>query len=232
MNQENIKNSQRIEKYVLGQLNEDDAAEFELFIMENPSIIDEVKTVEKMVQGLHHLRDTNTLPRGNQQTMPIAMSIGERIREFLSSSVRYPVPAWGMAAILLLIMAPMGVLLKQTTLSQPNQSGVVMMTIDSASAERGDLVEQVYTIEQTDKRIVLALLLQTNTHPTYRFSLLDANNKELWHNDNLHADFSDTLHIDMGIGFLKKGLYAYSITGVGEKGETTEVEKGIFRIQS
>ncbi len=226
MNRETIERNQFIERYALGQLSQADTTRFEVFLLENPDTIDEVETVERMIQGLTTLRETEAIQIDRRQNKL------HSIKQLIARYLNFPVPAWGMAALFISFIVPATMFYNPANRIAPPSGMVALMTIDSTWAERGTLLEQVFATPGHEERIILAVLLQKNTHKTYQFNLLDADsNNKLWQSKALYADFSDTLHVDMGVGYLTSGRYAYSITATEDNGATTEVENGLFRVE-
>ncbi|MFT4930133.1 MAG: hypothetical protein ACI8WB_006269 [Phenylobacterium sp.] len=209
---------QLIEKYVLNQLSEQEATEFEAFFLSNQQCLDQLELTEKLYQGFGLMGD---LPAHQSQANKQAAND--------NSWWQRQVPAWSLAVMLLLTVVPTGYLYQQNQQLNTPAGNIAMVNI-AMSQLRGQETPAI-KIHGGDKRVILSAYIDSQIHSSvyaaYGFELRDQRSGAIiWQVLDLQLGDDGMLFIDLGHDYLKAGRYGFAVFGVLSGGEKELLRDG------
>ena len=154
-----------IEKYILRQMTEEEATEFEAFYLSNQECLDQLEFAQRLSQGFKQIE---AAPEG---TLAGFYTVKETERK---SWWRRGVPAWSLAASLLLAILPSTVLYQML---QPNNADSAISVVNFTMPElrgkelQGD--EQGVVINSNGRQVILSTYIDSDLEsmdfPAYSF---------------------------------------------------------------
>ncbi|WDE04830.1 hypothetical protein SG34_026545 [Thalassomonas viridans] len=217
-----LEEEQLIERYILRQMTEEEASEFEAFYLSNQECLDQLELAQRLFQGLEMIAETPDV-----EPEP-------KVREIAShkSWWRREVPAWSLAASLLLAILPSGYLYQ--TLSQQSfpDSNISVVNL-SLSELRG--AEQALTIKRDNKQVILSAYIDTELEnmdfQMYGFQLKNLNSATpVWQLAELQLTNDGMLYIDLGKNYLKAGSYEFDLFGLSGGDRQVLLKSGLLEV--
>ncbi len=227
MEMDQMAKDQTIERYLLKQMDDDEASDFEAYFLSNRECLEQLEMTSKLYDGLKHSEKTkqssvatvkNRLPASNDDVW-----------------WRKKLPVWATAAMLLVFMTPSVYLYqenKEYTLPQSTLSVISLPVSTTRSAEKSETI-----IELSGGRTIFSVYLDTElegmSFPNYQFSIrkLSSTSKE-WKSSKLMLDINDMLYVDLGTSFLTWGEYEYNILGRENNSVPIIISTGILQINN
>lgn len=218
----NVDIEQSIERYVLNQMDEEEATEFETFFLSNQACLEQLELTEKLYQGLKVVAASEV----NNKVQPTKTDAS-------NDWWKTGIPAWSVAAMFIVMLIPVTMNLQQhNDLSQP--VGQPLVVNISLSQLRGETSQSVQTVKG-DKQIILSTFVDRDVkefdYPQYGLVIKGEQS------DTTLATFTDLvvgedgmLYMNLGNGFLKPKLYRYSIIGIDEHGHHTTLKTSLLEV--
>ncbi len=215
-----MEDEQLIERYILNQMSEDEATEFEAFFLSNQECIDQLETAEKLYQGLGMIANS----------AEITLEVNKA--KSTSNDHRWwqvNVPIWSLAALLMITLTP-SVLINNQTQKPIVQLGEVSM-IDLPLAKVRSGAESNPTVIKKNSGTVLSFYIDQSVEdlvfPNYRFQIQSSGNiiYEL-SPEGLRPDQNDMLYVSLGRSYLKEGTYDVSLDGMSGDKKSQQIYVG------
>lgn len=226
--------SQKIERYLLRQMNELEESEFEAYYLPNNECIDQLEIAEKLLEGLRFAKTSNPLDNS-------VVSINPATRKAANDSHwwRKGLPVWASAAMLFIALLPSVMMYQELELqSRPNAE---LSVISLPLTETRSATQQMFIIPFSKQRIILSMFIDTELeqmqYPRYVFELTPISNPEsnggqsrtssnsLMISD-LKLDNNDMLYIDLGKSVVNPGSYRFALRGLTGHSEKQEISAG------
>lgn len=219
-----LEKEQLIEKYILNRMDDEEAFEFEAYYLSDQECLEQLELAEKLYQGLGSIVDSTG----------VEVEISE-IKEASNDGSWWgkKVPAWSLAAMLMIAILPSGLLYQQMKQGKSPQSSISVVDI-SMSEQRGQR-EQTVKIKSGDKQVILSSYIDTEIegfeYPAYGFELKSQNGDVVnLKVADLQLGNDGMLYIDLGNNYLKPGIYEFSILGVSDSDKKVSLRKGVLAV--
>ncbi len=232
---DNMAANQQIERYLLRQMDEQEASEFEAYYLSNNECIDQLEMAEKLLQGLRFAKQTEPVTHQIAATGTAANDKRWWQKKF---------PAWATAAMLMITLLPSALMYQE--LQQANQPSSELSVVSLPLTETRSGKQQAFSIPFTQQRLVLSIFVDTELeqmlYPSYAFQLTAVNarnesnvaesaqSKALLISD-LKLDQSDMLYIDLGKSTVQAGEYQFSLLGINENNQSQVISSGAFIVE-
>ena len=159
-----------IQAYVFGRLDEAQAEEFEAYFLAQPELVEMIDSAQKLHIGLDNMPAT-----------PVSMAIAEKpsIVDKLIGLIKVPVPAYGVAAAMVLTMM-VGPASLTSINSTPNLSQPQLVRLDTTSV-RSTGAELAANLSVGGKSAAMVVRVKEVEFPQYRLKVSSAeDNEALW----------------------------------------------------
>lgn len=231
MNPEQPNNNQpfdeRVDRYLLGKMSEEEELQFEVEYLDNPKLLAEVEMVEHLIRGLQLNKDTHTHAQA-QTEQEAKTGLGAQLAKWFSEWFT-PQTAWGAVAATVFLVPLM-------TLMNAQQSGGenvqqvqgTYVHLLGQKVRSSTPVEDIITIEPNQKSLVIGF----TSEPTFGIpdplsvKVYDANDQVIFSEDNLTPDYRWTVYLSLSNVDLAPGKYRYELATDGQL-----VTKGQFNLQ-
>ncbi|WDD99645.1 hypothetical protein [Thalassomonas actiniarum] len=217
-----LEEEQLIERYILRQMTEEEASEFEAFYLSNQECLDQLELAQRLFQGLEMIAEApDVAPE------PKVVQISSH-----KSWWQRQVPAWSLAASLLLAILPSGYLYH--TLSQQSFPDSHISVVNLPLSElRG--AEQAITIKRDDKQVILSAYIDTDIinmdFPLYGFQLSKGDAEDpVWQLEDLQLTSDGMLYIDLGKNYLQAGRYQFNLFGLEDGERQVLLKSGLLDV--
>jgi|GEM_PF-2045000 len=217
-----LEEEQLIERYILRQMTEEEASEFEAFYLSNQECLDQLELAQRLFQGLEMIADS---PEAEAEPKVVELASHK-------SWWQRQVPAWSLAASLVLAILPSGYLYQ--TMSQQTAPDSSISVVSLALSElRG--AEQAITIKRSDKQVILSAYIDTEfdnmVFPAYGFQLRNRDGADpAWQLVELELTSDGMLYIDLGKNYLKAGNYEYDLFGLSGSDRQVLLKTGLLEV--
>ncbi|WDE12432.1 hypothetical protein [Thalassomonas haliotis] len=219
-----LEEEQLIERYILRQMTDEEASEFEAFYLSNQECLDQLELAQRLFQGLEMIAESPDVAHE-----PEVVQISSH-----KSWWQRQVPAWSLAASLLLAILPSGYLYQ--TLSQQSlpDSGISVVNL-ALSELRG--AGQAITIKRDDKQVILSAYIDTDLEnmdfPSYGFQLKSTKTAGPgWRLVELELTSDGMLYIDLGKNYLKAGSYEFDLFGLSGGDRQVLLKSGLLEVSN
>ncbi|MGQ8365496.1 hypothetical protein [Glaciecola sp. 1036] len=192
---------ERIERYILNKMSEQEASEFEAYFLSNQSCLEQLEIAEQIHQGLLALQQS-----GDMQDMLAKQKAKKRFWQ-------KPVPLWSLAATVCLVLLIPIIQITSQGSGEADQIRVVNIELASVRGEGENTIELNLTGTQT----LLSFYVDTETpqfdHPSYGFQLSSEDNQIVFRSTNLTLNNASTLFVNLGNMRLAPGSYFFEVFG-------------------
>ena len=234
-----LEEEQLIERYILNQMNDQEASEFETFFLSNQECIEQLEMAEKLYQGLGLI----------SESMDVKVEVSKM--KAASNDAHWwtkKVPAWSLAAMLMIAILPSGLLFQQLQQGDSHQSdgfqsdrpqsdrpqGTISVISFSMSQVRGEN-EPAIEIKGGDKQVILSTFIDTEVegfdYPAFGFELKNQNSDEVaFQVSDMQLNNDGMLYVDLGSDYLEPGDYKFSISNISENKEKTMLKSGVLTV--
>ena len=227
MNLTSIDQENKIERYILKQMKEDEASEFEAYYLSNDQCITQLEIAEKLYEGIKssvHLLDISS---------DIANSKITAAND--SNWFKKSVPAWSVAALLVIMIFPMSVIYNTSSNFQDGSSPISLVNFELAGLRSNDV--RTLTIQGGDVRNIIAIYIDTslkqNVFDSYVFEIRDEKNNMLMSQiNNLKVDVNDQLVFELELSHLANKNYQFILTGITEHKERSQLSSGNLAVRN
>lgn len=221
MEMQEMDQQQKIERYILNRMDEQEASQFEAFYMSNQQCLEQLEMAERLYFGLKVV--TSACETIGQQVVPIKNTDAQR-HWWLKS-----MPYWAAAALFLVALLPSGVFyqeLLQHNLPQA-QPSVVSLSLSTTRSSQ----QQALSIQTSSGRTILSIYIDIDIvgtlYSSYGFTISKQRDPSShWQATGLKSDQNDMLYIDLGTQYLLPGTYEYSIFGIDHKRDSQQISTG------
>lgn len=236
MNREYIESNQIIDRYLLGDLSQEEQEEFEEFYFHNQDIVGELELGEKMIDGFRAARDQGAL--NGIVTPKEEAGAGRRGGSFA-------VP-YGMAAsVLLAISLFYNVALYQETAVQSSTTDALETRLAQAFSPQGSKIEalertrgvrpdpsRTITVSEAPQWFVLKFALEPEeaAYDDYTVSLIDGAGEIEWQ-ESVTPNADDSLTINLHSSQMQARDYVVRVERLDESGEPIPVARYAFRVR-
>lgn len=197
----------RIERYISGQMDPEEELEFEAFFVSNPACLDQLELAQKLHQEMQ---------KGMQNLKHDAVFEGLNVPSVHRVFWKKPIPAWSLAAGIMLAVTLPGLFTSQQSI-QPRQQ-VEVLSIDLAGLRGSGAQSTVLDIHAG--QTLLSFYIDTDVPafnaPRYGFSLSDHNNTIVFEATNLPLNNTSTLYVNLGDEVFEAGEYQIQLFAINE----------------
>ncbi len=221
---DNMAANQQNERYLLRQMDEQEASEFEAYYLSNNECIDQLEMAERLLEGLRFAKDSQPLSTPIIATKKAAND---------SRWWRKGLPVWASAAMVMITLFPS--LMMYNELKQQSGPSAELSVLSLPLTETRSADQQVIKVPFSEQRMILSMFVDTEleqmVHPSYTFELSTINqvksqNANPWIFNQLKLDHNDMLYIDLGKSVVTPGSYRFTLLGLSENNEKREVSSG------
>ncbi|MEP1742733.1 MAG: hypothetical protein ABJI60_20440 [Kangiellaceae bacterium] len=221
---DNMAANQQIERYLLRQMDEQEASEFEAYYLSNNECIDQLEMAERLLEGLRFAKDSQPLSTPIIATKKAAND---------SRWWRKGLPVWASAAMVMITLFPSLVMYNE--LKQQSGPSAELSVLSLPLTETRSADQQVIKVPFSEQRMILSMFVDTEleqmVHPSYTFELsaisqVKSQNANPWIFNQLKLDHNDMLYIDLGKSVVNPGSYRFTLLGLSENNEKREVSSG------
>lgn len=221
---DNMAANQQIERYLLRQMDEQEASEFEAYYLSNNECIDQLEMAERLLEGLRFAKDSQPLSTPIIATKKAAND---------SRWWRKGLPVWASAAMVMITLFPS--LMMYNELKQQSGPSAELSVLSLPLTETRSADQQVIKVPFSEQRMILSMFVDTEleqmVHPSYTFELSAINqvksqNANPWIFNQLKLDHNDMLYIDLGKSVVSPGSYHFTLLGLSENNDKSEVSSG------
>ncbi|GAB2196814.1 hypothetical protein [Sessilibacter sp. MAH4] len=228
---------ERVDQYLLGRMNEQQALEFEIEYLDNPQLLAEVEMVEQLIHGLKlnagEAFDTNVSYANNanlQKTnIKSSESFMDRISRFFGG-FSVPQAAFGAVAAAVLIVPVMLYQQGEHGASPIQTTSVYVLgqqRVRSAAAVPDANIETIeLALEQTSFTLGIATSPIAGIPEPYTLKVYNQNNKLIWQQDSLYPDYQWNVYVNLATNFIDEGDYRYEL-----QSDNGEDKSGMMRIK-
>lgn len=218
----NLDREQKIERYILSRMEEDEALEFEAFFLSNQECLNQLEVAEKLYKGL--------------------LAINQPLNEFRADEEqasndkfwwRKKVPAWSLAAMLMITMLPSVYLYQNIQQHNAPLGSVAVVNIDTSNMRSSRDKKKI--VVETSKRMIISIFMETDQfyYENYNFEIYKVGEHDsTWKEMGMRLDKNDMLYIDLGNHFLTRGEYDFAISGENKLGNKIAISKGVLIVTS
>lgn len=197
-------NDDRIERYILGQMSEAEAQEFEAYFLNKPECIEQLELAEKLHQGMLDIQHDPLFAQTAQLRAKRAW-------------FAMPVPLWSVAAAVVLAIVLPSTFLPSSDV--PQAVNVVSLELDSTRGETTSVLELNASAQQTLLSIFIDTDVPTFDYSAFAFTLTDAQGVQVFSQSDLTLNNVSTLHINLGQNVLPPGRYRYQLLGISPESQ-------------
>ncbi len=203
-----LEQSQKIERYVLNRMDEDEATEFEAYYLSNQDCLEQLEASRRLHQGLQ-------LVEGSEEAVSVQVS-DQAAASNDSHWWKKKLPAWSLVASVMMMMLPTSYLYQQVITQKLPQPGLSVVNLSLSATRSAHQLETI--MQQSEGRTVVSVFIDIELQDVplsdYGFILKKQNTitTEL-SMKNLKLDSNDMLYVDLGDSYLLPGTYDYEITG-------------------
>jgi len=234
-----LEEEQLIERYILNQMNEEEASEFEAFFLSNQECIEQLEMTEKLYQGLGLI----------SESMDVKVEVSKM--KAASNDANWwtkKVPAWSLVAMLMIAILPSSLLFQQLQQGDSHQGdgsqnnspqsdrpqGAISVISFSMSQVRGKN-EPAIEIKGGDKQVILSTFIDTEVegfdYPAFGFELKNQNSDEVaFQVSDIKLNNDGMLYVDLGSDYLEPGDYKFSISNVSENEQKKMLKSGVLTV--
>ncbi len=228
---DNMAENQKIERYLLRQMDEQEASEFEAFYLSNNECINQLEMAERLLEGLRFAKNTQ------EPLNPAKISTNSAAND--NRWWQKGLPVWASAAMVVMTLLPSAFMyqeLKQQSSPNAELSVVSLPLTETRSANQSD-----FSVPHTKQRMILSMFVDTELeqmiHSSYAFELIpiqESPNKSTTALliDRLTLDSNDMLYVDLGKSVISPGRYRYSLKGLTEKNQPQEISSGVVTFEA
>ncbi len=213
---------QRIERYLLGRLSEQEEAEFEAYYLSNQDCLDQLEAARKLMQGLQ------LVEREPEAGLPVESS-RRAANDVHWWQIRLPL--WVAAAMMLMTLLP-GILV--FTQKSMDSNGVVSVTQVSLGGLRSMRQDSI-TLEASRGRQILGFYidpaLKEYMFPAYALRLTRAAQPVMYLRDLQRDQRQSMLYADLGVNRLVPGTYQYRLSGIRQGHKDRVLKQGIIQVK-
>lgn len=229
MNLSKIEEELIAERYVAGKLSAEEAARFEEYFVGCEESLSRIEDAERMQDGLRSLAEAEAL-----RSIELGI-LGKLVARSRSRAV-----GWGLAAVLLILMAlpttlwlrQTGDLRRQLAEAQRPQVNTAIYALSPFRGAGSGEESPTHSLRWRSgtEWIVLSLEPGGETYPAYRATLFDEDQRARWQTDELTPDAFGALVINLHASFLNPGRYQLQIQGLREGAEPVPVARYPLRV--
>ena len=234
-----LEKEQLIERYILNQMNDEEASEFEAFFLSNQECIEQLELAEKLYQGLGLI----------SESMDVKVEVS-KMKEASNDANWWTkkVPVWSLAVMLMIALLPSSLLFQQFQQGNSHQGdgsqnnspqsnspqGAISVISFSMSQVRGEN-EPVIEIKGGDTQVILSTFIDTEVEgfdsPAFGFELKSQNSDEVtFQVSDIQLNNDGMLYVDLGSDYLEPGDYKFSISNVSEDEQKTMLKSGVLTV--
>lgn len=198
-----------VDRYLMDQLDDDEARRFERHYLACETCLAELETTEELIGGLREV--------AAEEAVRTTVTLGLMAR--LARLGRAGQAALA-AALLVAVLAPSALLYRQLAdarrelaAARAPQAAAAVLPLNPLRGE-GEAPARVIRLGGAPGWVVLALELDRPEHARYRVVLRDAAGAELWRGEGLEPDLRDTLTVTVHGSTLAAGAYAVEVAGL------------------
>lgn len=195
----------RVERYILGQMDEQEAERFEVYFLSNQDCLDQLELAEKLHQGIRDL-EHDVIFEGLH---PPKRAIG-----FWQKRV----PAWSLAAALVVAVILPNALVKKPEMNSP--SDIEVFSIDLAGTR--NIERAPLSLNLNAQQSLLSFYIDTDVpafnYEKFEFVLTNEVNVQVFKAGNLRVNNASTLYVNLGAEEFEDGEYQLQLFGRNENG--------------
>ncbi len=217
MNRQDVINNNLVDRYLLGQMDEQECDTFEAYYLDCPETLDELETTQKLVSGFAG-NALAALTRKQEKAAAVATpSTGKTSRTWPFAAV-----AAGLVAALCL-----GVAVQSQNALQELRSTVASADLNtpivSLGVTRGVQAAQWVELPTKPTRMVFALDIGVDLAAKFALSLVNADGLTIWQAEPLVADDFGALTFTLPPGMLAPGTFEFVARPVAEGGSDIRI---------
>ena len=232
---------QRIERYILKKMCDEEATEFEIEYLADEACIEQLEMAEKLYLGLNMISSTSdTSETSKHQT---ANQMPNQIKIKAPVWWQKNVPLWSIAATVLVMLMPLRFMMDPQTISSlpssslPSSSSsniaISVITIEMAEFRGGQ--NKTLTIPGVNQQLILSAYIDTEREdmvfPAYDFTLFNqTDNTPVITLSDITLNQDAMLYFNLGTNQIHSGQFNYLITGKTTKGEYITLKEGELNI--
>jgi hypothetical protein len=220
-----VDQEQKIERYILNQMDEEEACDFEALFLSDPECLEQLEIAEKLHLGLKLVAAPER-------------AVVDKVKPFEQPDIAdrwwlRKMPVWATAALLLVTLLPSRIFYQQ--IQEHNMPQLALSVISlSLSTTRSSQVTTT-KVKKNQGRTILSIYVDTEVYGMFyaNYGLAIGQQNDLsfnWKTSGLHLDANDILYIDLGTGFLQQGTYDYEIFGLTDQGISQKIGAGKFLV--
>lgn len=213
-----LKQDERIERYILNNMEPDEANEFEVDFISDPECLAQLELTEKLYAGIQTLANNKALFARTPKPMPVW---------------KRSVPIWSLAASIIFT-----VLVSHSFLNtSPSNSAIAPAAISVINVElaglRGTSNKEI-NITPNNQQTVLSFYVDTDVpafnFAQFEFNLTGDNRTPVYKSQALSLNNASTLFINLGKVNFKTGSYKFELYGI-DKDSLHLIQSGELNIR-
>ena len=231
MNKLRLDEHQRIERYILCKMDDDEASEFEAEFLSDQACLEQLEIAKKLYHGLGMIADSAPAEVASNSVTEVA---APKSASNDSSWWNAKIPVWSMAAMLVIALMPSVSMFQENSSSALPGGGISVISMPMTGARSIEQSELVITAN--DERTVLSFYIDSDidslVFPEYRFQIrrLEAAGESPI-TSVVRLDSNDMLYVDLGDSYLTQGKYEYTVSGIGEAQTAKSLVSGVLKVK-
>lgn len=238
MNREYIENNQIVDRYLLGDLSQEEQEEFEEFYFHNQEIVGELELSEKMIDGFEAAQDqgilagiatTRSAEGARRSGHSFAVPFGMAASVALAVSLFYNATLYREAGIQRSATDAL-----ETRLAQAfSPHGSVIVPLDRSRSVEAD-PSHIVRISDEPEWFVLRLALEQGeaSYDDYKVRLVDDAGQVVWQEAVTPNYYDDSLTINLHSSRMRVRDYVVRVDRLDEAGEPVPVARYAFGVRA
>lgn len=204
-----------VDRYLAGQLSEDESREFECFYLDHPDMLEELHTQQALREAM--VSESGLLPPAAKDNSRPFVSLSDRIADWLS-----PKPLLALSGLLTVGMATL--LVQNAQLRRNDVAEFASYDTLLLQQVRGAETPVVTHPIDTDQPVIkLHIELGPVDAKVVEVSIYNANDKQLWTDQSAFDDKSGVIELMLNSDHLDAGQYRITVSQPGQADPDTSI---------